>query len=163
MKILKQLLFISLFSITSNSFAQTRKPLTHAEEIQRDTEELAKIKYKYISFQNFFFGLSERRVAIYKRTLLYYFNQEIEQNEAKCKRDKAYKRLNYKRLSEQKRIVKDLSRYTFSFKDGDIPKARAKKKLVERFIKLIEAELKSEKLLYQKPSRAKKRHSRHRR
>ncbi len=113
-------------------------------EFERDKSELQILKSRAISFQNFFFGMNRRRTEYYRHKFLIDFAREIEQGEEKCKRYKnqtrVYKRL-VRRLKKQKKIYEQLKEYKFSFKDGDIPRARAKKKQIEQFIKLVEEDL----------------------
>ncbi len=117
-------------------------------EFERNQSELKKLKDRAISFQNFFFGMNTRRVEYYRRRFLRDFAREIEQGEVYCEQikhnNRAYRR-RLQRLKKQKKIFQHLKEYKFSFKDGDIPTARANKKLIEQFIRLVEDDLKQSK------------------
>ncbi len=154
MKLKIYLISILCFCFISQSKAQKlNKKSTQQIEIERDQKELKRLKDRAISFQNFFFGMNTRRVEYYRRRFLIDFAREIQQGEEKCKQNKhntrSYRRL-VQRLRKQQKIFGQLKEYKFSFKDGDIPEARAKKKLIEKFIKLVEDDLKRTKKTYRK-------------
>lgn len=139
---------IVLFS--TSLLAQREYSADQVEQIlARDVRELQDLKAKMISFRAFFYGLNTRNVNIYKRILLRRFRREILQGEEQIKQMSCYGkeaiRAKENRIRRQKRIVRELSNYTFSFRDGDIPRARAKKKLIDQFVWLVEEDLKATK------------------
>ncbi len=137
---------LCLFCIGRSEAQNKNKKSLRQIELERDQKEFQDLKAKAVSFQNYFFGMNTRVVEAFRQCFLDDFAREIEQGEKKCSQIKQnspkYQRL-VQRLRKQKSIFKTLNNYEFSFKDGDIPEARAKKKLVEQFIQLVEEDLKT--------------------